>query len=138
MYQLTKDVVDKKISIDLHASGDVHVSVIDNLIIAHNVTQKVSMIFDIYAQSRQSIIDFPLVAPLPIAPVRTDTDEIIDPCTSIPSPPQLRLLIKLLLYTDDGWTFHLPRYALDVKRGLLFTLSINLESLCLRYYLVRF
>lgn len=41
MYQLTKDSVTSKLGIDLHTTGAVFLSVIDNLLIAHNVDQQV-------------------------------------------------------------------------------------------------
>lgn len=41
LYHLTKDNVIKKLGIDLHTNGTVFVHVIDNLLITHNVEQKV-------------------------------------------------------------------------------------------------
>jgi len=75
--------VEKKVAIDLHAYGQVYLSVIDNIIISHNVTQKVSMLFDINAKAPKDIhINFPLAAPLPASSFKSEnSEEDIEPCT---------------------------------------------------------
>jgi len=42
-------------------------------------------------------------------------------------------LINGNLIADEGWTFHLPRFALNPKTGRLYALRINLDSICLRF-----
>jgi hypothetical protein len=85
-------VIEKKLTVDLHASGQCYVSVLDNLIITHNVSQKVSMVFDINARHpKETHISFPVAAPLPLAPVKLDTksaNDTIEICTLSPHDKQ--------------------------------------------------
>jgi len=54
LYQLTKDLVVKHLIIDLHTDGAVFVHVIDNILLAHNIDQKVCVF--IYFGQRLNIL----------------------------------------------------------------------------------
>lgn len=143
LYHLTTDAVKKQLVIDLHATGQCFISVIDNLIVAHNVSQKVSMIFDINARHpRDNHISFPLAAPLPLAPVRilpksrslTDSPSGPSPISgsvsgsgSSSAPPT----VVTELYEE--WNFVLPRHAVDFRHGFVFSFHIALDAVCLSF-----
>lgn len=63
IYLLSRDAVTLVHSIPLHTYGAWAVSVVDNVIIAHNIEGRVSMLFDIKHSTQ-----FPVGPPLPLAP----------------------------------------------------------------------
>jgi hypothetical protein len=113
--------------IDLHATGTCFISVIDNLIVAHNVSQKVSMIFDINARHpRDNHISFPLAAPLPLAPIKLPPkSKASDAAASSSSDSSSELY--------EEWQFVLPRHAVDARRGYVFSFHIALDAVCLSF-----
>lgn len=101
-----------KLTIDLHTSGPVQLSVQDNLIITHNVAQQVSMIFDIKLRPPQDVrIGFPIAAPLPLTPIAPSGD-----------------VLTSQLY-DEDWRFFLPSYVVSESQGKVWRLQINLRAI---------
>ncbi len=103
-----------RLAIDLHTSGPVQLSVLDNLIVTHNLSQQVSMLFDVKLRGSppETRISFPIVAPLPITPI-SQTGEVL----------------TNQLY-DDDWKFFLPGYVLSEKERKAWKLQLNLRSIC--------
>eukprot|EP01122_Echinamoeba_exundans_P004169 TRINITY_DN14182_c0_g1_i1.p1 TRINITY_DN14182_c0_g1~~TRINITY_DN14182_c0_g1_i1.p1 ORF type:complete len:758 (+),score=141.94 TRINITY_DN14182_c0_g1_i1:36-2276(+) len=127
LYHLTTDAIKKQLVIDLHATGTCFISVIDNLIVAHNVSQKVSMIFDINARHpRDNHISFPLAAPLPLAPIKLPQKS--KPAEMAPSSPG-----DSFSELYEEWQFVLPRHAVDNRCGYVFSFHIALDAVCLSF-----
>lgn len=111
-YQITRDMIAPKLTIDLHTSGPVQLSVQDNLIITHNVAQQVSMIFDIKLRPPQDVrIGFPIAAPLPLTPVAPSGD-----------------VLTTQLY-DADWRFFLPSFVVSESQGKAWKLQLNLRAI---------
>jgi hypothetical protein len=127
LYHLTKDNVIKKLGIDLHTNGTVFVHVIDNLLITHNVEQKVSMLFDIKAKNAQEeFIAFPLAAPLPLSPFPNLTGEVKNNNNNNSSS---NFDGTADLYPRE-WSYHIPSLILDRRSHCLWQLDVNYPALC--------
>eukprot|EP01121_Diplochlamys_sp_Union-15-3_P008527 TRINITY_DN2264_c0_g2_i1.p1 TRINITY_DN2264_c0_g2~~TRINITY_DN2264_c0_g2_i1.p1 ORF type:complete len:638 (-),score=93.50 TRINITY_DN2264_c0_g2_i1:4-1917(-) len=112
LYQLTKDSVSKKLVIDVHTEGTVRISVIDNILVSHSIETKVSMMFDIkLREQKETKINFPLAAPLPISPTKINQ-------------------VQISLY-NRTWNFILPSFIVDIQNGYLWDININLDCVSL-------
>eukprot|EP00026_Physarum_polycephalum_P003513 Phypoly_transcript_03526.p1 GENE.Phypoly_transcript_03526~~Phypoly_transcript_03526.p1 ORF type:complete len:724 (+),score=109.83 Phypoly_transcript_03526:179-2350(+) len=107
LYQLTKDMVIKKICLDLITSGPSYIHVVDNLLLVHNIMSRVTMMFDI--KSRKDMGWFPVASPLPIF---------------VPSEQATSSTVY-----SDSWTFHLPCYILDKGVGTCWDVGLNLDGI---------
>eukprot|EP01128_Nolandella_sp_AFSM9_P005846 TRINITY_DN2910_c0_g1_i1.p1 TRINITY_DN2910_c0_g1~~TRINITY_DN2910_c0_g1_i1.p1 ORF type:complete len:805 (+),score=138.20 TRINITY_DN2910_c0_g1_i1:28-2415(+) len=117
LYHISKDRVTPKLSIDLHTSGPVQVSVLDSLIVTHNLDQQVSIMFDIKLHSPQDgdarSISFPIAAPLPL----TFSAETPTPAYATEN-----------LYADD-WKFYLPNVVVSQQDHIAWHLELDLRSI---------
>lgn len=84
MYKITykqkpNEFTDKRISINLYTPGSVRISIVDNLIISHNIAKNVSMIYDIKAHEtiQDNTLGF-LVSPLPMTAIENEGNRIIE------------------------------------------------------------
>uniref|UniRef100_A0A6B2KYX7 Uncharacterized protein n=1 Tax=Arcella intermedia TaxID=1963864 RepID=A0A6B2KYX7_9EUKA len=103
LYHLSNHSVVAKHHIDLHTDGIINLSVIDNLIIAHNIDQQISMIFDIKLKE----LNFPAAAPLPL-----------------PAPPEMT---QSEVYKN--WRFYLPGYVNSTNSRQCWKLELNLDAI---------
>eukprot|EP01130_Rhizamoeba_saxonica_P017512 TRINITY_DN8507_c0_g1_i3.p1 TRINITY_DN8507_c0_g1~~TRINITY_DN8507_c0_g1_i3.p1 ORF type:complete len:488 (-),score=102.44 TRINITY_DN8507_c0_g1_i3:23-1486(-) len=126
LYLLSKEKVSRKVEIDLVTPGMVNLSIVDNLLISHNIEHKISMVFDIKLPRERNSqlivgpqpehrINFPVAGPLPISNYYRGTDqtEIVD--------------------VYDNWLFCLPSFVLDTNVGKAWELNINLETLSVSF-----
>lgn len=103
---------DDYIVIDLYTPGNVFISVIDNLIVSHNISNSLSTIYEISSNDSNEIIDF-LISPLQMAFVYKDSYHI------------------LKNYSDCNFFF--PNIVVNVKSGHIYTAHLNLDSLILNF-----
>jgi len=92
------------------------VSVVDNVLLIHQVDAKVIILYDIFADSRT-----PVSAPLPLlirgSPSRTNAQS---------SETALTNNATANLYGDD-WKFLVPDLVCDVANGFLWKIHLDLE-----------
>lgn len=73
LYKITyrskpNELLDKKLTVNLYTPGSVRISIVDNLIVSHNITKNVSMVYDTKAtETYQSDILGFLASPLPMS-----------------------------------------------------------------------
>lgn len=104
-----------KLEINIHTKGNVDISVVDNLLIVHCITEKVSLIYDILAEGPLfSCIEFPIAAPLPITPYFFTGPEKI--------PVHLTHLY-------ENWKFIFPDFIFSKYDCKIWKISIHLDDI---------
>ncbi|EKX47432.1 hypothetical protein GUITHDRAFT_106875 [Guillardia theta CCMP2712] len=121
VYQLGKDAIGRLCTINLYSACDNYaLSIVDNLLIVHNLDSKITLIFDIWLMQWS---DHPVAAPLPLgAPVSAHNE---DRHENLPSE-----LSHADSYLQE-WNFEQPNIILDKKAGKLWFLEISLQNLCI-------
>jgi len=109
LYQLTREVVIKRQTLSIPISGSMSIQIIDNLLIVHNLDNKVVMIYDI----KEPDLNFPVAAPLPLG---------VQANTNLPNSNALNLY-------NSSWIFYQPNLILDNEQGYLWEVALNPESL---------
>eukprot|EP00658_Telonema_sp_P-2_P018721 TRINITY_DN17332_c0_g1_i2.p1 TRINITY_DN17332_c0_g1~~TRINITY_DN17332_c0_g1_i2.p1 ORF type:complete len:692 (+),score=176.60 TRINITY_DN17332_c0_g1_i2:116-2191(+) len=103
IFEVQPKQVTKRYAINLHSHENVAVSVVDNLIVVHNLGSKVSMLFDVHSKE-----DFPISAPLPML------DEVEAELSSE-------------LYSEN-WDFLTPNYVMDRRLGIFWEIVLDMEA----------
>src|SRR3989338_60517 len=123
LFQYNRDKIAFTLSLDTHCSDLVYVHVVDNLLVVHNPSSSVPMIFDI--QDREA--EFPFVAPLPLAPLSPSLlisanppATPAEPPVSLPSPSEAH---------RASWEYLQPRFVLDRKGGNLWQTALDVEAI---------
>lgn len=125
-YRFYRDVVVQQGSLPIYSSK-VAVSVVDNVLLVHQVDAKVVILYDIFADSRA-----PISAPLPLLfrgfprsnssslrPNREDTES---------SEVNVMSDHEAIVYGDD-WSFLVPDLICDVVNQLLWKIHLDLEAI---------
>lgn len=106
-----KDLLDFQGSLPIY-SNRIAVSVIDNILLVHQVDAKVVIIYDMFAESRT-----PISAPLPLLlrgfSRASESEELSD--------------AEIIIYGDD-WSFLVPDLICDVANGFLWKIHLDLEA----------
>eukprot|EP00299_Pterocystis_sp_00344_P014836 c7377_g1_i1.p1 GENE.c7377_g1_i1~~c7377_g1_i1.p1 ORF type:complete len:459 (-),score=117.05 c7377_g1_i1:797-2128(-) len=129
MYRVYKDLV-ARIAREIELfSTRVHVSLVDNVIVVHNLDTKVSMAYDV------KVTRFPFMNPLPLAfhsslpkprPLSLSQGEmVINVNSSYLSPPDSPTAIEL--YKPD-WRFMSPRTVIDTQDGYAWKVTLDLDE----------
>jgi hypothetical protein len=113
-YRFAQDQFVKDRTCNLFSVGEFRISVVDSLVIVHNIEHKLSMTFDISVKQ-----DSPVCPPLSIAPykkyyVGTDVNN---------EEPE-----SVDLYSPD-WLYASPNFIIDKKTGFMFELHIFLNDM---------
>jgi len=116
-YRFYRDAVIQQGSLPIYSSK-IAVSVVDNVLLIHQVDAKVILLYDIFADSRT-----PVSAPLPLlirgSPSRTNAQS---------SETTLTNNAAANLYGDD-WIFLVPDLVCDVANGFLWKVHLDLEAI---------
>ncbi|KAK9079211.1 hypothetical protein SSX86_000881 [Deinandra increscens subsp. villosa] len=116
-YRFYRDAVIQQGSLPIYSSK-IAVSVVDNVLLVHQVDAKVILLYDIFADSRT-----PVSAPLPLLirglPSRTNAQS---------SETTLTSNTMANLYGDD-WIFLVPDLICDVGNGFLWKVHLDLEAI---------
>ncbi|KAL4573367.1 hypothetical protein LXL04_020170 [Taraxacum kok-saghyz] len=122
-YRFYRDAVIQQGSLPVY-STKIAVSVVDNVLVIHQVDAKVIILYDIFADSRT-----PVSAPLPLL-IRG-----LPRGTNIPSSAESSESSTLSndtsaanLYSDD-WNFLVPDLVCDVATGFLWKINLDLEAI---------
>ena len=107
---MTRETVTKSASVNLHTNGAVAIHVVDNILVAHNLDHKITLLFDIREP------DHFVAAPLPLAPWSS----------SEPDAPQIESYFP-------GWKFYAPNFVLDTEHGYLWQLRVDLEAIAMTF-----
>ncbi|KAK1429251.1 hypothetical protein QVD17_11457 [Tagetes erecta] len=115
-YRFYRDAVIQQGSLPIYSSK-IAVSVVDNVLLIHQVDAKVIILYDIFADSRT-----PVSAPLPLlirgSPSRTNAQSSETALTNATAN----------LYGDD-WKFLVPDLVCDVTNGFLWKIHLDLEAI---------
>ncbi|KAL8142881.1 hypothetical protein V2J09_015913 [Rumex salicifolius] len=124
-YRFYRDAVVQQGSLSIYSSK-IAVSVVDNVLLVHQVDAKVVILYDIFADSRA-----PISAPLPLllkgypraspSPYGEDKDN-----EGLNSKDKIDQ--ESVLYGDD-WTFLVPDLICDTSKGLLWKVQLDLEAI---------
>ncbi|PRQ44424.1 putative colon cancer-associated Mic1, WD40/YVTN repeat-like-containing domain-containing protein [Rosa chinensis] len=124
-YRFYRDVVVQQGSLPIYSSK-VAVSVVDNVLLVHQVDAKVVILYDIYADSRA-----PISAPLPLlfrgfprsnsSSLRSNREDTESSEVNISDH-------EAIIYGDD-WTFLVPDLIFSVSNQLLWKIHLDLEAI---------
>ncbi|KAL6052930.1 Mic1 domain-containing protein [Balamuthia mandrillaris] len=110
LYQITRESVTKRLTINLRTSGVSAIQVVDNLLLVHDSESKISMLFDI----KDRDIEFPVASPLPLAPFIDKNGQTIPTYT-------------------ERWGYYEPNYIIDFEHGYLWQAQLNLKKIMLSF-----
>lgn len=107
-------------------SSKIAVSVVDNVLLVHEVDAKVVILYDIFSDSRA-----PISAPLPLLlrsyPRAISASSQSNTRDAETSEAKDLSDIEAVIY-GDGWTFLVPDLICDAANGLLWKIHLDLEA----------
>ncbi|CAL5330602.1 unnamed protein product [Camellia sinensis] len=123
-YRFYRDAVVQQGSLPIYSSK-IAVSVVDNVLLVHQVDAKVVILYDIFSDSRA-----PISAPLPLLlrgcpRVATSSSQSISRDAETLEAKDLSDT-EAIVY-GDGWTFLVPDLVCDAANGLLWKIHLDLE-----------
>lgn len=125
-YRFYRDAVVQQGSLPIY-SNKISVSVVDNVLLVHQVDAKVVILYDIFADSRA-----PISAPLPLlmrgSPRANSSSSRSNSRDTENSEANDISDHEANIYGDD-WTFLVPDLICDVANGLLWKLHLDLEAI---------
>ncbi|KAJ6425742.1 hypothetical protein OIU84_026341 [Salix udensis] len=124
-YRFYRDAVVQQGSLPIY-SNKVAVSVVDNVLLIHQVGAKVIILYDIFADSRS-----PISAPLPLlfrGFARSNTSSSRSTAKDIEIPEANINDSEAIIYGDD-WTFLVPDLICDVSNKFLWKIHLDLEAI---------
>ncbi|KAJ6304005.1 hypothetical protein OIU77_017811 [Salix suchowensis] len=124
-YRFYRDAVVQQGSLPIY-SNKVAVSVVDNVLLIHQVGAKVIILYDIFADSRS-----PISAPLPLlfrGFARSNTSSSRSTAKDIEIPEANISDSEAIIYGDD-WTFLVPDLICDVSNKFLWKIHLDLEAI---------
>ncbi|KAJ6330652.1 hypothetical protein OIU76_009281 [Salix suchowensis] len=124
-YRFYQDAVVQQGSLPIYSS-QIAVSVVDNVLLIHQVDAKVVILYDIFANSRA-----PISAPLPLllrGLPRSNSFTSRSTAKDSESPEANISDSESKIYGDD-WTFMIPDLACDVSNKLLWKINLDLEAI---------
>eukprot|EP01080_Neovahlkampfia_damariscottae_P008250 gene8250-74_t len=119
IYRLIKDTFIKENSFNLYTMGTLDISVVDSLIFVHNLTTKLTMVYDPLLK-----FENPLTYPISISPYKPYSQSKEDD-EEEKEPESVELY-------NDYWQFIKPNLVLDKKSGYLFELFVIINELPLK------
>lgn len=111
-------------------STKIAVSVVDNVLLVHQVDAKVVILYDLFTNSQA-----PISAPLPL--LSRGLSRAAASSSQISSPQALNMEVTEVSVDEgkiygDGWTFLVPDLICDVTHGMLWRIHLDLEVRFLR------
>ncbi|KAI8562043.1 hypothetical protein RHMOL_Rhmol03G0004300 [Rhododendron molle] len=124
-HRFYRDAVVQQGSLPIYSSK-IAVSVVDNVLLVHEVDAKVVILYDIFSDSRA-----PISAPLPLLlrsyPRAITASSQSNTRDSETSEAKDLSDIEAVIY-GDGWTFLVPDLICDAANGLLWKIHLDLEA----------
>ncbi|CAN1772829.1 Regulator of MON1-CCZ1 complex [Linum perenne] len=120
LYRFYRDAVVQQGSLPMFSSK-IAVSVVDNVLLVHQVDARVTILYDIFADSRA-----PITAPLPLllrGLPRSNTSRSVTVSADLGRNTSDQ---ESIIYGDD-WTFLVPDLICDVASKLLWKIHLDLE-----------
>uniref|UniRef100_A0A5B6ZLY4 Uncharacterized protein n=1 Tax=Davidia involucrata TaxID=16924 RepID=A0A5B6ZLY4_DAVIN len=126
VYRFYRDAVVQQGSLPIYSSK-IAVSVVDNVLLVHQVGAKVVILYDIFADSRA-----PISAPLPLLfrgflRANTSSSQLSSKDNESSEAKDLSEA-EAIIYGDD-WIFLVPDLICDVSNGLLWKVHLDLEAI---------
>lgn len=125
-YRFYRDAVVQQGSLPIY-SKKVAVSVVDNVLLVHQLDAKVVILYDIFADSRA-----PISAPLPLLlrgfPKTGVSLSRSGPNNAESSEASCIIEHEAIIY-GEGWTFLAPDLVCDVANGFLWKIHLDLEAI---------
>ncbi|KAJ8621406.1 hypothetical protein MRB53_029935 [Persea americana] len=126
LYRFYRDAVVQQGSFPMY-STKIAVSVVDNVLLVHQVDAKVVILYDLFANSRA-----PISAPLPL--LSRSLPRVAASSSQICSPQALHMEVTEVSVDEgkiygDGWTFLVPDLICDVTHGMLWRIHLDLEAI---------
>lgn len=126
IYRFYRDAVVPQGSLPIY-SENVAISVVDGVLLVHQIASKVVLLYDILSDMKT-----PISAPLPLL-LRLTSENNGSPASYLPGSPVSNNLEGLTLSESntygDGWTFVNPDIILDQAHGLLWRIHLDLEAI---------
>ncbi|KAA8516967.1 hypothetical protein F0562_017215 [Nyssa sinensis] len=126
LYRFYRDAVVQQGSLPIYSSK-IAVSVVDNVLLVHQVDAKVVILYDIFADSRA-----PISAPLPLLfrgfPRVNISSSQLSSKDGESSEAKDLSETEAIIYGDD-WIFLVPDLICDVSNGLLWKVHLDLEAI---------
>lgn len=126
MYRFYRDAVVQQGSLPIYSSK-IGVSVVDNVLLIHQVDAKVVILYDIFADSRA-----PISAPLPLllrGLPRASSSSIFNSRDAERIESNDICDHEAIIYGDD-WIFLVPDLICDAANGFLWKIFLDLEAIC--------
>ncbi|GFY99841.1 hypothetical protein Acr_13g0012410 [Actinidia rufa] len=124
-YRFYRDAVVQQGSLPIFSSK-IAVSVVDNVLLVHQVDAKVVILYDIFSDSRA-----PISAPLPLLLrgfPRSITASSQSSSRNAEGSEAIDLSDTEAIIYGDGWTFLVPDLICDAANGLLWKIHLDLEA----------
>ncbi|XP_058204816.1 uncharacterized protein LOC131318837 [Rhododendron vialii] len=125
-HRFYRDAVVQQGSLPIYSSK-IAVSVVDNVLLVHEVDAKVVILYDIFSDSRA-----PISAPLPLLlrsyPRAITASSQSNTRDAETSEAKDSSDIEAVIY-GDGWTFLVPDLICDAANGLLWKIHLDLEAI---------
>ncbi|KAG6473595.1 hypothetical protein ZIOFF_067512 [Zingiber officinale] len=118
LYRFYRDAVVQQGALPIYSSK-VAVSVIDNVLLIHQVDAKVVIMYDIFLDSLS-----PISAPLPLLLRR----HLVSSRQGVQVEDSLTSAYSAMIY-GDNWIFLVPDLICDIDNSLLWRISLDLESI---------
>ncbi|PSS13777.1 Colon cancer-associated Mic1-like protein [Actinidia chinensis var. chinensis] len=125
-YRFYRDAVVQQGSLPIFSSK-IAVSVVDNVLLVHQVDAKVVILYDIFSDSRA-----PISAPLPLLLrgfPRSITASSQSSSRNAEGSEAIDLSDTEAIIYGDGWTFLVPDLICDAANGLLWKIHLDLEAI---------
>ncbi|PIN07171.1 hypothetical protein CDL12_20262 [Handroanthus impetiginosus] len=126
LYRFYRDAVIQQGSLPVY-SNKVAVSVVDNVLLVHQVEAKVVIIYDIFADSQT-----PISAPLPLLLrgfSRANAASTQPTCKASGASESRDLCDTEVTIYGDQWNFLVPDLVCDVSNGFLWKINVDLEAI---------
>ncbi|CAN8270108.1 unnamed protein product [Cochlearia groenlandica] len=124
LYRFYRDAVVQQGSLPIY-STKLSVSVVDNLLLVHQIDAKVVIIYDLFMDSRA-----PVSAPLPLLWRGIQASGTLSEAANKESESSESSTSNENIVTyEDGWTFLVPDFILDQTNKVLWKIHLDLEAI---------
>ncbi|KAL1204739.1 hypothetical protein V5N11_017349 [Cardamine amara subsp. amara] len=124
LYRFYRDAVVQQGSLPIYSSK-LSVSVVDNLLLVHQIDAKVVIIYDIFVDSRA-----PVSAPLPLLwRGYQGSDTSSQAANKENESSESSTSNENIVMYEDGWTFLVPDLILDQTNKVLWKINLDLEAI---------
>eukprot|EP00759_Apiculatamorpha_spiralis_P032779 PhF_6_TR34162/c0_g1_i2/m.49960 len=121
-FNMDELIFDRLLSVNIYDEGSVGINVIDNLLVVHNLSKKLTFVYDIRTKLRNGSTLHPLCLPLEIRPVRVGAkglEDVEDESTMVG------------IFNPKSTEFHNTAHGpiiIDKANGKVYSVGINLPA----------